>query len=246
MKVLVPLPKINLDPAEAAIPWATLRTGCELVFSTPDGIKANAEKSVLTGAGLGILSPILKLNKEASKTWEELEKSEEFSRPISYEEASKHSYDALLLPGGYGIGIRDHLDSTLLQDICARHWQKDKPIGAIGRGVVLLARASIGGRPLLYGKKATTLPKTAELIIGEATKRNLGDTFRPCPETTAEDEVKAALKENADFVSSPFWPLKDSLSKLWAGFCVCDGNLVTARWAGDAHKFSMKFKELLA
>lgn len=48
--VLIPIPKTDFDPTEAAVPWKILRAaGHSTVFATPDGTPAQAHKLMLTG-----------------------------------------------------------------------------------------------------------------------------------------------------------------------------------------------------
>ena len=247
MKVLVPLPSKDFDPTEVAIPWSVLRSGCEIVFATPDGVKALPDPIMLSGEGLGVFASLLKANAEARVAWQELEASDEFSNPISYEEAAKEVFDALMLPGGHAPGMKDYLESEVIQGIAKKHLERGNPVGAICHGILVLARAKRdSGESLLYGCKVTGLPKTSELIPWQLTKKKMGDYYRTYPETTVEDEVRSHLKNDEDFIPGPPTLVRDSLTRLWAGHVVKDGNLVTARWPGDAHLFALKLKELLA
>lgn len=247
MRVLIPLPNKDFDPTEVAVPWKVLRSGCEIVFATPDGIKAVPDEIMLNGKGLGIFGPLLKADKQAIHAWLELEKTEEFNHPISYQDASEQEFEGLLLPGGHAQGMKKYLESDLVQKIAKNHFEKKKPTAAICHGILVLARAQKdSGKSLLYGRKITALPKRAELLAWNLTKGKMKNYYRTYPETTVEDEAKEKLKSPADFQSGPPPLVRDSLNRLWAGFVVEDGNLITARWPGDAHLFAYKFKELLA
>jgi putative intracellular protease/amidase len=46
-----------------------------------------------------------------------MEKSIAFTQPISYADASACDYDALMLPGGHDKGVREYLESTILQKL---------------------------------------------------------------------------------------------------------------------------------
>jgi protease I len=61
-----------------------------------------------------------------------------------------------------------------------------------------------------------------------------------------EDEVRAALAAAADFIRGPISMVRDSPDHLDAGFTVRDGNYLSARWPGDAHRFANEFASMLA
>src|SRR5262249_13674910 len=59
--LLMPLPDSDFDPTESGVPWRTMRDhGHNVVFATPAGRTARADPKMVTGEGLGILSPLLK------------------------------------------------------------------------------------------------------------------------------------------------------------------------------------------
>src|SRR5215469_5744215 len=59
MNVLIPLPRSDFDPSEAALSWQTLRASAHVVtFATPDGRPATADPVMLTGIGLDFWSRI--------------------------------------------------------------------------------------------------------------------------------------------------------------------------------------------
>ena len=60
-RVLIPLPSYGFDPSEAAIPWKLMsENNIEIVFITPDGRKAAADKLMITGERLGIWKSVLR------------------------------------------------------------------------------------------------------------------------------------------------------------------------------------------
>jgi protease I len=73
----------------------------------------------------------------------------------------------------------------------------------------------------------------------------MGDYYRTYPGITTEDEVRKSLASDADFDPGPGGTRRDSADSLGAGFIVRDGNLITARWPGDAHRFSVEIDKLL-
>jgi len=49
-RVLIPIPNYGFDPSEAAIPWKLmLEENIEIVFITPNGKKAIADKLMVSG-----------------------------------------------------------------------------------------------------------------------------------------------------------------------------------------------------
>lgn len=243
MKVLIPLPKKDFDPSEVVIPWSILRTGCQVVFATPDGVRSVPDNHTLTGDGLGLLSPVLKTGKRVKHALDEMMNTHYFHHPITYEEAYNTDFEGIILPGVHVDGAKDYLESETLQKLITKHMQKRKPIGAICQGLLILARSKDSNKlSLIYDKKVTGLPKVFEWLSHDFPKGLFADNVE---RLSLEDEVKSVLKNKDQFKAGPPPLLKDSLSRLWIGHVVKDENLVTARWAGDAHRFAMEFKEML-
>ena len=88
--LLMPLPDSDFDPTESGVPWRTMRDhGHRVVFATPSGRTARADPKMVTGEGLGILSPLLKADANGRSAYLEMEQSDAgFRRPISYGEIS--------------------------------------------------------------------------------------------------------------------------------------------------------------
>jgi protease I len=244
--LLMPLPDSDFDPTESGVPWRTMRDqGHRLVFATPSGRTARADPKMVTGDGLGILSPLLKADANGRSAYLEMEKSEAFRRPISYGEIRAADYDALLLTGGHAPGMRVYLGSGVLQSAVADFFAQAKPVGAICHGVLLAARSSLHpGKSVLYGKKTTALTKQMELIAWRLTHRYLGDYYRTYP-TTVEDEVRSALARPEDFIRGPLPLRRDSVARLGVGFTVRDGGYLSARWPGDAHRFAAELAAMI-
>ena len=52
-KVLIPIPRRDFDPTEAAVSWSVLKKlGHSVAFATPDGRPGRADDLMLTGEGL--------------------------------------------------------------------------------------------------------------------------------------------------------------------------------------------------
>jgi len=60
LRILIPLPSYGFDPTEAAIPWKIFsRNHLQITFATPSGQKADGDKIIITGKGLGIFTQLL-------------------------------------------------------------------------------------------------------------------------------------------------------------------------------------------
>jgi protease I len=98
---------------------------------------------------------------------------------------------------------------------------------------------------VIHGRKVTSLINRLEMAGYNLTRLWMGDYYRTYPEITTEDEVRAALASDDDFDPGPGGMKRDSMDALQHGFIVCDRNLVTARWPGDVHRWSMQIDGLL-
>jgi len=247
MKILIPLPRFDFDPTEVAIPWALVtKAGHEVRFSTPDGKPGEADPRMTTGEGLGILKRPLMADQLALKAYRDLVNDPAFHEPASYAELAPDDIDGMILPGGHAPGMKEYLESETLQRLVCEIFESGKPTGAICHGVLLAARciSNKTGRSILHGRKTTALTKALELSGWALTCLWLGDYYRTYP-VTVQEEVTAALAAPDDFVPGPKPVLRDRPGKLSRGFVVRDGNYISARWPGDAHRFATAFIQLL-
>jgi protease I len=244
--ILVPIPNSDFDPTETAVPWNILRSaGHTLVFATPDGRPGSADRRMLTGQGLGLLARVLMADSNARQDYQRMERSDEFQQPIAYDAIASADFQALLLPGGHAPGMKPYLESARLQAAVGEFFQAQKPVGAICHGVIVAARSrSATGRSVLWGKKTTALTKILELSGWALTRLWLKNYYRTYPQPV-QDEVKAALASPADFIGGPLALTRDSPTNPAPGFTVLDGNYLSARWPGDAHRFGSEFAKLL-
>jgi len=246
-RVLIALPAQGFDPTEAAVAWKVLSTrGHEITFATPDGKPSSADLIMVTGKGLGLLKYVLRADANGRAAYAEMIASDAFQDPITYEEAAGRTFEALVLPGGHDKSVKPYLESEALQQIAADFMTADKPVGAICHGVLVLARAKgENGQSVIHGRKVTSLIGRLEMTAYNLTRLWMGDYYRTYPEITTEDEVRAALASDDDFDPGPGGTKRDSMDTRQHGFIVCDRNLVTARWPGDAHRWSMQIDGLL-
>ena len=246
-RVLVPLPRHDVDPTEVGVPCAALDdAGHTLVFATPDGRAAQADPRMLTGRGLGPLAPELRADARGRAAWERTAALPAFASPLRYDQLADHEFDAIHLPGGHAPGMREYLEASEVQGVVARMFDADKPIGAICHGVIVAARTrGADGCSVLHGRRTTALPARMELLAWRLTKLWLGDYYRTYPETV-QAEVTAALARPEDFDAGPRSLRRDDPEHLARGFVVRDRNYVSARWPGDAHAYANALLELVA
>ena len=244
--VLIPIPSTDFDPTETAVPWAILRSiGHALVFSTPDGKMGQADARMLTGKGLGILAPMLIADANGRIAYDAMQKSWAFQHPIPYRDIDAGNYRALLLPGGHAPGMKPYLESEMLQAKVADFFAGKKPVAAICHGVLLAARSrAASGKSVLFGKRTTALTRRMEMAAWFLTRACLGNYYRTYPKPV-ETEVGEALANQKDFIRGPMSIMRDSPANPDAGFTVLDGNYLSARWPGDAHRFATELEKLL-
>jgi len=246
--LLVPLPSHGYDPTEAAIPWQLLSgKHIQVTFATPDGRQASADNIMLTGKGLGIWKPVLRTRRDAIAAHRHMLNSNAFKNPRSYEQVQEQEFDALLLPGGHDKGVKEYLESTVLQQLVVDFFRADKPVAAICHGVVLAARSidAATGKSVLYDYQTTALLKSQEMLAYKLTRLWLKDYYLTYPEITVEDEVTQALSNSNNFQLGPRPVLRDSPEQLQHGFALRDRNYLSARWPGDAYTFSGQFAAML-
>lgn len=242
--ILIPLPEKDFDPTEAGIPWLQLTgAGHQVRFATPSGSKASADPRMLDGAGLGPWKSILRADRRGRAAYAAMQDDPAFASPWDYEHAATQAFDGLVLPGGHAPGMRAYLESPTLQRIVVSAFERNAPVAAICHGVLAAARARRGdGKSVLHGRRTTALTRTLELT-GWLMTPWLGRYYRTYP-VTVQEEVSAALASPADFVAGPPALLRDSPAHLGRGFTVRDGNYLSARWPGDAHRFAKEFADM--
>jgi len=243
-RILIPVPSYGFDPTEVAIPWKLIsEKEIEIVFLTPDGKKASADRLMLKGKNLGIWKSVLRARQDAVDAYYEMETNESFCNPLKYIDVQDEGFDAILLPGGHDKGVKEYLESEVLQHLVADFFVAQKPVGAICHGVVLAARSinSDTEKSVIHNYKTTSLLKSQELLAYNLTRLWLKDYYLTYPEITVEDEVKSVLSDSNNFLKGPTPLLRDNFNHLKRGFVVRDRNYLSARWPGDAYNFSLEF-----
>jgi len=230
LPVLMPLPSQDFEPTEAAVPWRVLRdAGIDVVFATPDGAPAACDPLALEGV---VFKQIGAKPKDAA-TYAEMIADPTFQSPIRYDAIDVADYAALHLAGGHAPGMVPYLESEVLQARVADFFVADKPVSAVCHGPVVLARAKDPrtGESVLHGRRMTALTKLLEGSGYLLTRWTLGRRFRTYPEYV-QDEVVRAIGDATKFETGPILPSYSN------PFTVTDGNLMTARWPGDAERLA--------
>jgi len=283
MKILLPLPRRDFDPTEAAVSWRVLRdAGHALVFATPDGAPAAADPLMLSGEGLDpwgcvpglkklrLIGLALRAQAPARAAYAAMINDAAYRAPLRWDAIASRDYDALLLPGGHAKGMRDYLESPLLQARVAEFFDADKPVAAVCHGVVLAARSISprSGRSVLHGRRSTALTWALEKSAWDLTRCGarfwdggyyrtyLEEPGEPAGYRSVQAEVTRALAQPADFCDVPAdapqrWRkrsglFRDTPNDARPAFVVRDGSYVSARWPGDVHHFAAIFADVLA
>ena len=132
--------------------------------------------------------------------------------------------------------MRQYLESVELRDKVRSMWDAGATVGAICHGTIVLARTTdpATGRSIIDGRTMTGLTKPLERAFLYVTFWRLGRRYARTYPAYVEDEVKAALGSAGRFERG---------GSRKRPFVVEDGNLVTARWPGDAEKFGATFTD---
>jgi putative intracellular protease/amidase len=282
-KVLIPIPSRDFDPTEVAISWSVLkRLDHSVVFATPDGRPGQADDMMLTGEGLDLwgflpglrrltaIGRLMRANADARQAYAAMLQDQAFKTPLAWRQASFAGFDGLLLPGGHRArGMREYLESDVLQRLVAQFFEADLPVAAICHGVLLAARsrARNSNHSVLFGRRTTALTWALERkgwSVGRIFRfwdpgyyRTYDDgAGNPAGFMSVQQEVTRALAHPADFVDVPAdvpdrtrkvsGMVRDTWDDDSAAFVVRDGNYVSARWPGDAHTFARRFAEVLS
>lgn len=245
--ILMPIPDYDFDPSETSIPWSVLKeNNIDLVFATPSGQPGKADLRMLTGKGLGPFARILKANKDAISHYNRMLEDNRFNHPLKYEDINPSDYTGIILPGGHAPGMRAYLEHKLLQNVIVKFFKENKPVGAICHGVLLVSRSidPKTGKSIIYNYKTTSLLRSQELSAYYLTAMWLKNYYRTYS-ITVEEEVKSYLINKNNFLRGNAGLVRDSSSDMRHSFSVLDKNYLSARWPGDAYRFSYEFLKLI-
>lgn len=281
--VVIPVPNQDSDPSEVAVSWRVLtQLRHRVIFATQNGSQAVCDELMVKGFGLDVWAPsprlarlalvgrVFQANGDARVAHEQLLTDSEWSHPMRWEDIRLSEVDGLLLPGGHRArGMRDYLESTILQRLIVEAFNRGMPVAAICHGPLLVARSidPKTGHSVLYGCKTTALTWELErrawriTRVGRFWDRDYFRTYReqagqPDGYMSVQAEVTRALQNPDDFIDvqigTPDAALKrsgrvrDSLLNDRPAFLVRDGHYVSARWPGDVHTFARAFAAQLS
>ena len=281
-RVLVLLPARDFDPSEAAVSWRVLVDARHTVsFATPDGRPAVADDMMLTGRGLDpwaivpllrklpLIGLLMRANRDARQAYAEMIADPNYIAPLRWDAVDASTFDALLLPGGHRArGMRDYLESKILQNLVALFFEEEKPVAAICHGVLLAARSisKRTGRSVLWGYQTTALTwafENSAWSVARITRfwdPNYYRTYleqdgQPKGFMSVQQEVTRALARLEDFrdvpENDPLYRRKtsglarDTMDDATPAFVIRDRNYVSARWPGDVHTFARTFAAML-
>jgi putative intracellular protease/amidase len=250
-------------------------------IATPDGRPAIADDMMLTGKGLDpwggipllrnlpLVGLLMRANRDARKAYAEMIADPNYVAPQRWDAIDASAFGALLLPGGHRArGMRDYLESEILQSHVASFFDQEKPVAAICHGVLLAARSisKRTGRSVLWGYQTTALTwafENSAWTVARITRfwdQNYYRTYleqsgQPKGFMSVQQEVTRALARAEDFRdvprADPNYRRKtsglerDSIDNETPAFVVRDRNYVSARWPGDAHTFARTFAGML-
>lgn len=229
-QILIPLPDHDFDPTESATPWKMCtERGWKVHFATEHGNVPAADHRLLKGPLLGPLGA----GPKALKAYRQMTQDPAYQHPIPYADIQPAQYVGLILPGGHAPGMKQYLESPVLQEKVFQFWKQGAVIGAICHGVLVAARTidPETGRSILYGSKVTALTRDLEMAGFALTFWLLGRRYRTYPCYVA-DEVRGVLERPQDFQVG---------RSMLVPFAYRDGRLVTARWPLDATLFTRLF-----
>ncbi len=281
-RVLVLLPARDFDPSEAAVSWRVLaNAGHTVSFATPGGRPAIADDMMLTGKGLDpwgaipllrnlpVVGLLMRANRDAREAYAEMIVDPNYVAPRRWDAIEPSGFDALLLPGGHRArGMREYLESEILQRHVASFFDEEKQVAAICHGVLLAARSisKHTGRSVLWGYQTTALTwafENSAWSVARVTRFWDPNYYRTYPEQngqpkgfmSVQQEVTRALARPDDFRDVPKTDpnyrrktsglARDSKDDETPAFVIRDRNYVSARWPGDAHTFAKTFADML-
>ena len=239
----MPLPDQDFDVTEVSVPWRLLtNAGHRVTFATETGAVPAGDPKLLTGVLFGQLGA----DPEPKDFYAQLLHDPAYAAPLPWASLNMADYDGLILPGGHAPGMRQYLGSETLQEQVSGFWALDRPVGAICHGVLVLARSTdpTTGASVLAGHRTTSLTKWQERLAYYLSAWKLGRYYRTYP-AYVEDEVRAAIGPSGTFERGPLGSKRGTATDDGPAFTVVDGRYVSARWPGDAYRFSRQFQTLL-
>ena len=234
VNILIPLPDHDFDPSESSFPWRVCTEhGWRVSFATENGNVPACDPRLLKGPIFGPLGA----GPRGLANYKKMSASPEFQNPIKYADIDVKNFDAVSLTGGHAPGMKQYLESEVLQKKMVEFFKQGKVIGSICHGMLVLARAIDPETEIsvLWDYKVTALTKDLEFSGFALTFWLLGRRYRTY-ECYVADEVRGVLRNPKNFKNGPLMVLP---------FIVQDRNLITSRWPLDAPLYAKKFAEMV-
>jgi putative intracellular protease/amidase len=218
---------------------------------------------------LPLIGLLMRANRDARLAYTEMIADPNYLAPQRWDAVDPADFDGLLLPGGHRArGMREYLESEILQRHVASFFDEEKPVAAICHGVVLAARSlsKRTGHSVLWGYQTTALTwafENSAWSVARITRfwdANYYRTYleqpgQPKGFMSVQQEVTRALARDEDFRDVPREDsayrrktsglARDSVNDETPAFVVQDRNYVSGRWPGDAHTFAKAFASML-
>lgn len=215
LKVAFIMSDYGHDPTETAIPYRAFKSaGFSITFLTETGKSPICDSRMLQG----ISGALLGANKDAKIAYEEMLQDGSHKYPKTWSKGGSdqvddlQKYNLVFLPGGHDKGVRQVIESPIVQKMLVDYWPHTlrsktnlrtptsrKTIAAICHGVLCLARAQDGntGNSLLRDVQCTALPHTMEQSIYYATSPFLGDYYKTygASSKSVQQEVEACMEK---------------------------------------------------
>lgn len=279
-RVMIPVPSQDSDPTEVAVTWRVLTdSGIDVAFATPDGEPATCDEVMTTGVGLDawgwlpglrrlpLVGRILRADAVARAAHSALVEDPAWRSPWRWDDVVLDDVAGLVLPGGHRArGMRQYLESPVLQGLVVQAFGRGLPVGAVCHGVLLAARSidPATGESVLHGRRTTALTWAMERTawrVARITRFWDRDYYRtylegggePAGYMSVQQEVTRALASPSDFRDvDPADPdarhksdgrHRDTITDSRPAFVVVDGDYVSARWPGDVHTFARTLAE---
>lgn len=215
-----------------------------------------------------LLGLILRANKQARAAYAAMIQSPAYQHPIAYQNINLADYDGILFPGGHAKTIKPYLENETLYQLAQTCLAANStmPVAAICHGVLVLARAKDGtGQSILANRRITALTWDLERKAWLSARFSrfwepnyyrtyLESAHEPSGYWSVEHEIKRCLIQgqfiNVPATAAHYWLKTNGLTRdthhdSRSAWVVQDGNLLTARWPGDAHLFARTFNNMI-
>src|SRR6185437_6081162 len=104
-KVLIPMPRRDFDPSEAAVSWSVLtQLGHSVTFATPDGRPGEADDMMLSGEGLDVwgflpglkrlvaIGRLMRANADARAAYARMQNDAAYQAPLMWSQIRREDF----------------------------------------------------------------------------------------------------------------------------------------------------------